>query len=148
MKESEPFTETELERLTLTAQHFISRNLLRDFAEPANIELREELFGEVCIMVRQAIWGQKLAYARIAYPSDWWQHFKERWFPTWAKKKWPVKRETTTVGISAVYPKLAFPREEHSIVLTQLHEGAAEVAIDHQDYGYYDWHSKEENIND
>lgn len=24
------------------------------------------------------------------YPSNWKQAFKERWFPAWAKKKWPV----------------------------------------------------------
>ena len=23
-------------------------------------------------------------------PADWWQHFKERWFPGWALKMWPV----------------------------------------------------------
>lgn len=23
-------------------------------------------------------------------PADWWEHFKERWFPQWAKDKWPV----------------------------------------------------------
>ena len=24
------------------------------------------------------------------WPSDWWQAFKERWFPTWAQRRWPV----------------------------------------------------------
>jgi hypothetical protein len=24
-------------------------------------------------------------------PSDWWQHFKERWFPLWLKRKFPVR---------------------------------------------------------
>lgn len=25
------------------------------------------------------------------YPKDWWQAVKERWFPKWAKNKWPIK---------------------------------------------------------
>jgi len=24
------------------------------------------------------------------YPRDWWQAFKERWYPEWAKRKWPI----------------------------------------------------------
>ena len=24
-------------------------------------------------------------------PGDWWEHFKQRWFPAWALKRWPVK---------------------------------------------------------
>ncbi len=25
------------------------------------------------------------------WPKTWWEHFKERWFPKWALKKWPVQ---------------------------------------------------------
>jgi hypothetical protein len=25
------------------------------------------------------------------YPKDWWEALKERWFPEWAKKRWPVE---------------------------------------------------------
>lgn len=25
------------------------------------------------------------------YPADWWQHFKLRWFPAWALRRWPVR---------------------------------------------------------
>ena len=24
------------------------------------------------------------------WPSDWWQAFKDRWFPKWALRRWPV----------------------------------------------------------
>lgn len=27
----------------------------------------------------------------IEVPADWWEHFKERWFPQWALKRWPVR---------------------------------------------------------
>ncbi len=26
----------------------------------------------------------------VAYPADWWQAFKARWFPRWALRLWPV----------------------------------------------------------
>lgn len=27
----------------------------------------------------------------IAYPADWWQAFKNRWYPTWMQTLWPVR---------------------------------------------------------
>lgn len=27
------------------------------------------------------------------WPATWWQHFKQRWFPAWLKKRFPVKME-------------------------------------------------------
>jgi hypothetical protein len=27
----------------------------------------------------------------VAVPKDWWQHFKQRWFPGWALRRWPVQ---------------------------------------------------------
>lgn len=26
----------------------------------------------------------------VCWPRDWWQHLKQRWFPKWALKWWPV----------------------------------------------------------
>ena len=31
-------------------------------------------------------------------PSDWWQHFKQRWFPQWLRRRYPVAtREIATI---------------------------------------------------
>lgn len=27
----------------------------------------------------------------VHYPSTWWDAFKERWFPAWAKRRWPPR---------------------------------------------------------
>lgn len=40
-------------------------------------------------------------------PADWWQHFKLRWFPKWAKKKWPVRYEWVTAY--HVFPEIPIP---------------------------------------
>ncbi len=29
----------------------------------------------------------------LRYPADWWQAFKDRWFPEWALKRWPIEWE-------------------------------------------------------
>lgn len=40
--------------------------------------------------------------AEAKCPADWWQHFKKRWFPFWALKKFPVKYKT--IDIFRLYP--------------------------------------------
>jgi hypothetical protein len=54
--------------------------------------------------------GQQLP--DIKYPADWKQAFKERWFPQWLLKKYPVKYKQFEV--KALYPYLSIPpHQEH-----------------------------------
>jgi hypothetical protein len=57
-------------------------------------------------VLRSMVFRLKLAVAakeiikqthEISYPSDWWQHLKQRWFPMWALRRWPVKLTIETV---------------------------------------------------
>jgi len=40
-------------------------------------------------------------------PADWWQHFKERWFPRWARHLSPVKY--VEVWAAHKYPEVSVP---------------------------------------
>ena len=40
----------------------------------------------------------------VSYPKDWWQSIKDRFFPTWLLKKYPVIYETVFLVVDAVYP--------------------------------------------
>ncbi len=31
------------------------------------------------------------------WPSDWWQAFRERWFPAWWLRRWPVQYKTLQI---------------------------------------------------
>ena len=42
-----------------------------------------------------------------AYPKDWWQAFKDRWFPKWLKRHYPV--ETNDVWAVHKFPDLGTP---------------------------------------
>lgn len=60
-------------------------------------------------------------YSRtIEYPQDWWEHFKARWFPSWLKKRFPVRYhkdviETHRSGPIYVCPhsNYKFPDKRH-----------------------------------
>jgi len=31
------------------------------------------------------------------WPATWWDAFKERWFPAWAKRRWPVRHRKVSI---------------------------------------------------
>lgn len=39
--------------------------------------------------------------SRFEVPADWWQHFKQRWFPAWALERWPVRMTVLGNSFSA-----------------------------------------------
>jgi hypothetical protein len=52
-----------------------------------------------------------------SYPRDWWEWFKQRWFPKWLLDKYPVKfvtverpGDTVTVTAEMMYPRLTVPK--------------------------------------
>lgn len=52
----------------------------------------------------------------VEYPSDWWEAFKDRWFPEWMLRKWPVKMTRIKINETryAICPHLAAePRHNH-----------------------------------
>lgn len=54
------------------------------------------------------ILGRKARHT-VTYPADWWQHFKQRWFPRWALNRWPVRLAEVTVHASELFPELKPP---------------------------------------
>jgi len=62
------------------------------------------------------------------YPRDWWQAFRERWFPRWWLKRYPVKhtyvpgRPAYTVDVGAYYPDVVLPGHEPIIALNMTQD--------------------------
>ena len=60
---------------------------------------------EIAMRIKYEIVGLQYKVATVSYPADWWQAFKDRWFPTWVKRRWPVKMVTKTIQARELYPK-------------------------------------------
>lgn len=35
----------------------------------------------------------------LQVPANWWEHFKQRWFPAWALERWPVLMKTYDAAV-------------------------------------------------
>ena len=108
-----------LEKLRMGLETHISEQLLND----AKVDIEKILYDMVSVRIRGHIWAQHLGTHTITWdtPADWWQAFKERWFPVWARRKWPIQRETRTytLDVKATYPalRLSVPNQEHRMVV-------------------------------
>jgi len=59
--------------------------------------------------LRAAVYGQVVRKIEHEHPVDWWQHFKERFFTPWMKKRWPVVMIQKKWLIAQVYPEIIAP---------------------------------------
>ena len=111
-----------LDNMMFAVMASIPRRLAEDFAQQADVgyTLMDDWMNDVLtISVKQRIFGKQILYEEISYPADWKQAFKERWFPTWAKSRWPVRYTKKTFDVKELVPSLAIPNHK-SFIYTQV----------------------------
>ena len=62
----------------------------------------EHHINKMVMHLQAYVLAEKIAEVRdkVIYPRDWWEAFKDRWFPFWAKCRWPVRYSTVTVRLA------------------------------------------------
>lgn len=91
--------------------------------------------NRIRVSLRGYVWTQNIQHeeqstevvCEFSAPADWWQHFKQRWFPAWALRRWPValKKETQRKSVThkfecrALFPDFKYeaPRDVGAYVL-------------------------------
>ena len=58
-------------------------------------------------------WEEQLETREKLWPATWWQHVKERFFPRWLLRRFPVRYDQYVVNTVALYPHLSFPDQAH-----------------------------------
>lgn len=72
--------------------------------------IRDELLVQ---MWRYVYYEQR---GELEVPADWWQHFKQRFFPAWALRRWPV--QNVVFEARRYFPEMAVP--ERKLGTTQV----------------------------
>lgn len=83
---------SEHKTVQLELRHFYAQTRISELVAVENIHIEQVIHqsvGDLVLQLRACVAGERIS--EINYPSDWWQAFKQRWFPVWAQKRWPVK---------------------------------------------------------
>lgn len=91
------------------AQMYFSEEVIREiqlkaWRHDASRNLVMQLMGVV------AMWREERL---LKTPANWWQHFKLRWFPKWALRRWPVLYEYHDAAV--ILPKVPVVRPEYHV---------------------------------
>lgn len=105
----------DLKRHYVAIGHKISDNLL----EPQASIVMNKVMGCMELEIRGYVWAQDGQTIDIEYPRDWREAFKQRWFPAWAKKRWPVVTVRHVINADLLYPniRILMPKEQHFLRL-------------------------------
>ena len=126
------YTEVALERFKRIAFKYITRELVNDFAIPAKVDISLHcsfMLDDLALRVRQDIFGKQLEKVDIKYPADWWQAVKDRWFPDWAKHRWPVMFTRHHVDVKALYPSMPEVPEHRGYMNVDYNTMTAEESV-------------------
>lgn len=61
------------------------------------------------LQLHQYITGAQLDTQRVEHPATWWDAFKERWFPEWARRRWPSNSIVHVFDVRVLYPTVPHP---------------------------------------
>lgn len=104
-------------KVELEPYGFVNRRYFTnlEFINLNNLELRQTIGEHMMFELCAWLASEKLASIHVKYPEDWWQAFKERWFPRWLLKRFPVKYHEERYEARAFYPDVSLPTERHYV---------------------------------
>jgi hypothetical protein len=77
----------------------------------------EEMTEQLVIELRRNIWKKEHPKRNIyKYPSNWKESLKERFFPKWLLKKYPIDYDVLSVSLEEIYPDFEPSLPEHKHV--------------------------------
>lgn len=82
----------------------------------ARIDFEEHCTRRLVANIRAYILSETTEPTEIRVPRDWWQALKQRWFPKWALRRWPVVETVHEISFKVLYPyfKAKIPDEPYT----------------------------------
>lgn len=131
MSEKSPFDD-EMMFSTITLQRImriVSRKHITDEAvataicENTIFEMyRDSTLQTHVMQIVTYLWGKVNKEVAVKYPADWKEAFKERWYPKWLLKRYPVVYVDYVIKAYELYPDIVVPNKSYSIVLAVEHQ--------------------------
>lgn len=102
-----------LKRETYAAQQTVSDRIVSDMGLDLVFDyVQEDLYHIFRVKFRP--FSEHLVFDTVKYPKDWWQAFKERWFPAWLKLRYPIEYNSYKIDLRALYTKVSVPPSQHT----------------------------------
>lgn len=103
-KDSIPFTEVVLKRtlVSVLERHPFNAVSMRGVRLESYLD---DATWSLAIKMYKYLESEEVGEHCVTYPKDWWQHFKQRWFPVWLRRKYPVQYKSEKFEMGVLYPE-------------------------------------------
>jgi hypothetical protein len=104
-----------LEKIRLATVEMFSK----DVFESVDAEwFADEVARRIHLRVKAGIFAEHAKTYQVKYPTDWWQHFKLRWFPKRLRDRYPVQYHVERFDAKIVYRdfKPSFPDKQPYVI--------------------------------
>lgn len=91
-------------------------------SEITPVFINDWMSNSLLIELHTNIYCKDETETRISYPSSWWQHVRQRFYPKWLLRRYPVKKEYHVVKYISAYPTIYVDKEAHSAVPKLIHD--------------------------
>jgi hypothetical protein len=117
-----PPRRVDLEKIQLSHRWALSDRLLEQISDAGLMdaklqEWREAWIHQTIYEVTGFIWGRKHQWCKFAAPATWWDHVKERFFPAWLVRRFPIKYREEIVEAIAMLPDLDLRIPSHQTTI-------------------------------
>ena len=104
-----------IERVVLEKLRFgLRENIHPDLLDKLMLKIEKDFLTQEWIAkIRGFVWSKEDVVETIKFPSDWWQAVKERFFPLFLRKKFPVKHKFVVVKTVRTCPHIDFPKDSY-----------------------------------
>lgn len=75
----------------------------------SRVDVVNDIYDHLVFRLHVYVFGEDLGIKEISYPANWWEAFKDRWFPDWLKHRFPVRFQTERWCAKSLYPHLKRP---------------------------------------
>lgn len=104
---------------TVMKRNVISADFFRQYPELRPDIIVDQIANQIVVELSTILQGETLEKVEFKYPEDWFQAVKERFFPKWLLKRYPVKYITKCLEARAVYPRLSLKNQEHKLLFLE-----------------------------
>lgn len=104
-----------LDRIKVGVQYYLSRHMLDSMAGSLNARVVEDIeINDIGHQFVAYVLGLGKEIEVVEWPATWWEHLKQRWFPQWALRLWPVKMaKREVVRYAKVCPHMSAGSDAH-----------------------------------
>lgn len=110
-----PLKQVELKFIAMTATAKVPEHVYLSNVK-IGVQLAEELSRDLLIQVKAHVLGYDAKPIKVCLAATGWDSIKERFFPKWWLRRWPVEYKTLELDVRYLYPFLRPPITDSPVV--------------------------------